>query len=1304
MAQQPMIGQMNAFDLDGGGNWSRYVERLEQYFVANGIEDDPKQVAVLLCVMGEKPYELLHNLLAPTKPATKKFKELVEAMGAHLQPKPLVIAERFKFHKRNQSSKETVQQYLAELRKLADKCKFDAYLEEALRDRFVCGLRSEVMQRRLLGEDDLKLQRAVEIAHGMETASKGASEFHDTTQPTDSKAVPDGIMTLPGAKIPCFRCTKIGHSPDSCYFRHQKCKACGKTGHIAKACKTKASDKPENPYSGSKGRKSGGRYQKRGANTIVAENVTDDLELLAVQSNKTSDSRIQLQVEIQNVPLCMELDTGASVSLISKKVWKQQFSFMKLNRSDILLRTYTGEPLQVLGTFTTRVKYKEQQADLPLLVVDGNGPSLFGRNWLSSITLDWREIKRLSTGVDGLLQQYQEIFKDELGTLKGIYAKLTVKPEATPKFFKPRSVPYALKSAIEQDLQRLLKLGVIEKVNHSEWAAPIVPVPKEDQSVRICGDYKVTVNPVLQVDQFPLPKPEDLFASLAGGKKFTKLDLSHEYQQVLLHPDSRKYVTVNTHQGLYQYNRLPFGIASAPAVFQETMEKVLQGLHNVVCYIDDILVTGKTDDEHQANLEKVFQRLRDYGLRLKQSKCAFMVPSVEYLGYVIDAEGIRATPKKVEAITKAPKPKNTTELRLVNYYGKFIPHLASITQPLNQLLCKHARWQWSNNCEKAFNCLKTHLASEKVLVHYDISLPLQLACDASAYGVGAVISHVTENGDEKPIAYSSRTLSKSERNYSQIEKEALSIIYGVKKFHQFLYGRKFTLITDHKPLLAILGPKSQLPTLAAARFQRWAIYLSAYHYDLCFRPTAKHSNADGLSRLPMEESDNEQSVDVATIFNLRQIELLPVNVQQLRKATSRDSDLAKVIQYLRSGWPAKVIPTVQPYYHRRTELTIEAGCLLWGTRVIIPEKCRKQVLQELHTSHPGIVKMKSIARSHVWWPQIDKQIEKLVKSCTACQENKNNPPTATLHPWSWPGRPWQRIHIDFAGPFQGSMFMIVVDAHSKWLEVFPMNCTTTEKTLQVLRNLFARYGLPDQLVSDNGPQFTSDEFQQCMKANGIKHIRSAPYHAASNGEAERYVQTFKKSMKAGRKDPGTLHLKLAQFLLSYRSTPHSTTGLSPAELFLKRPLKTRLDLLHPSVETNVMQSQADQKVSHDARSKLRVFEIGDSVWVKNLRGEPNWLQGTILEKTGPVSYRVSVNDQIWRRHVDQLRLNEGIATNTGPSPETDFDFPTPTVMDTSNNSEETITVDSQPTEATDTERRYPQRTRKPTQRLIEENS
>ena len=285
------------------------------------------------------------------------------------------------------------------------------------------------------------------------------------------------------------------------------------------------------------------------------------------------------------------------------------------------------------------------------------------------------------------------------------------------------------------------------------------------------------------------------------------------------------------------------------------MDTILAGISHVICYIDDILITGASEDEHLHNLEETLCRLQQQGITMKSSKCAIMQKSVEYLGHRVDGERLHTSDQKVEAVRRAPQPSNIKQLKLflemMQYYGKFIPHLATLLQPLNSLLCKDAKWKWTSECERAFTEAKETLASPTVLAHCDSQLPLRLAADASAYGVGAVISHVLPDGTKRPIGYASRTLTGSERNYAQLEKEALSLIFAVRKFHPYLYGRKFTLYTDHKPLVTIFGPKKGVPTLAAARLQRWALLLSAYDYQTEYKTTTAHANADGLSRLPL---------------------------------------------------------------------------------------------------------------------------------------------------------------------------------------------------------------------------------------------------------------------------------------------------------------------------------------------------------------------------------------------------------------------------------------------------------------------
>ena len=379
-----------------------------------------------------------------------------------------------------------------------------------------------------------------------------------------------------------------------------------------------------------------------------------------------------------------------------------------------------------------------------------------------------------------------------------------------------------------------------------------------------------------------------------------------------------------------------------------------------------------------------------------------------------------------------------------------------------------------------------------------------------------MISHIMPDGTERPILCASRTLTKSERNYSQLEKEALSLIYGVKKFHRYLYGRHFILVTDHKPLVTILGPKKGVPTLAAARLLRWSLILSAYIYDIEFRSTKEHSNVDMLSRLPFERVyDDQPDTWEPSVFNVSQLNMLPVSQNQLRNEIKADPLLSQVLLFTKSGWPSTISTELKPFFTKRTELPY----------------------------HPGMSRMKSLARSHIWWPHLDEDIETLCKSCSSCLAVKSCPAAAPLHPWSWPSRPWQRVHLDFAGPFMGSKFLLLVDAHSKWPEIYRMSSTSVHNTITILRNIFSSFGLPEQLVTDNGSEFTSSEFLEFMSQNGIKHILTAPYHPSSNGAVERLVQSFKRAIRSTEKEGKSLEHRLSNFLMMYRITPHATTNV-----------------------------------------------------------------------------------------------------------------------------------------------------------------
>ena len=1252
------------------------------------------------------------------------------------------MAERFHFYRRDQSAGETISEYIAELRRLSTHCEFqDGRLEEALRDRLVCGLRNEAIQRKLLTVADLTFDNALKTALGMEAAERSAQQLKGAdsvvVQQLSSRLSQSPSTRSSKKKAVCYRCGK-DHLHTACPFKDATCHYCGKTGHLASVCRTKLKNRQQ--------KKSDATKQENWVQTdfqeIASGSDSDPAStIFQLGSERRAPHPITVTVLVNNRPLQMELDTGAAVSIISEREQHRLYPHISLRPSHTLLRTYTGAPLTVAGEMTANIQYQKQTCSLPLVVVAGDGPALLGRDWLKHVKLDWKTIGLTALGgeqaqVQSILHRYPTVFSKSLGKMTNHSATLHVPDTARPIFCKPRPVPYSLREDVGKELDRLESIGVLEKVPHAEWAAPLVVVPKKDGTVRLCGDYKQTVNRRLEVDQYPLPKPNDLFSSLSGGQKFTKLDLTQAYQQLPLDPESQKYCVVNTHQGLYRYKRLPFGVASAPAIFQRVMDIVLQGIPRVHCYIDDVLISGATEEEHLHNLELVLSRLAENGITLKQEKCSFLRDSIEFLGHKIDSNGLHTSSKKVEAVVRAPRPTNQQQLRsflgLLQYYCKFLPNLSTLISPLNRLLQKNQRWRWTSDCERAFQEAKQTLSSAAVLVHYNPDLPLVLATDASAYGIGAVISHICPNGEERPIAYVSGTLTSSERNYSQLDKEALSIVNGVRKFHQYLYGRKFVLLTDHKPLTTILSSTRGVPPIAAARLQRWALFLSAYTYDIKYRSTSDHANADCLSRLPLPSVST--STQVSDVFIVKQIEALPVSATELRSMTRNDPLLSKVLQYTRKGWPSSVPAPLKPYFHRREELTLENDCVLWGIRVIVPKKLQDRVLEELHQSHIGIAKTKALARSHVWWPNLDSTIEAMVKSCSRCQAVQSSPAVSPLHPWAWPSRPWQRIHIDYAGPFLNKHFLVLVDAHSKWPEVIPMTTTTSSATIRELRRLFAAYGLPEQLVSDNGPQFVSDEFQEFLKKNRVKHLRSAPYHPSTNGLAERFVGTLKRALRASAFSGMTLHQQLMNFLLTYRTTPHASTGVSPASLFLNRHVRTRLDMIHPSVSDQVETAQSRQKNAHDSHSRVRSFIVGQRVLARNYRPGPKWIPGTLISQNGPLSFEVQISGGIrWKRHVDQL-LAAGDSPFQDAGPESSLEsavpkaltpvlpappstsvpstsdsvVPTPPTVSTSDSTPEPPRLPESPTEAespndftttTKTpERRYPQRVRRPPSR------
>lgn len=1168
--------------------WQTYKSRVQQYFIANDIsaKEDPtgkKRRAILLSALAEGTYKLAADLVLPKAIEDVPYEDILSYLDEHFTPKRVGFAERHNFYTAVQQPGETHTQWAARLRGLSAHCNFKN-VEETLRDKFIMGMQPGPEKEKIYAQDltDLALAKAVELAENLRCARAAATASSCSASASASAASGNELFKISkkyknsdSGKVKCAACGYTNHKTSECRFLNYVCKKCNRKGHLKKMC-TKVN------YVCTDGGDSGDNGDD------------DDGKLFYIRSLRGEP--MMETITINKFKYEFEIDSGSAVTVISESYYKTHFINVPLSNTRKQLTTYNGKKIICIGTVRMPVSYVGITRDLDFYVVQDGGPPLLGRDFISLFKLQLTPVNychETDLLFKNLKDKYTGLFSDKLGTFNKYKIKLSLKDNALPVFFKARPVAFALRDVVGKEIDRLVNLGILVPVEFSEYASPVVPVLKRDGTVRLCADYSVSLNKQLLVEQYPLPTVNELFSKLHEGQQFSKLDLSMAYNQFLLDEESQRLTCINTHRGLFKYTRLVFGLASAPAIFQRAMECILSGMDGVLCLLDDVLVTGKDKTEHLGRLHAVLKRLQGAGLTLQCGKCEFFKDKVSYLGYVVTKDGLKKSPEKIKAMVEAPLPTNINQLQsflgLVNYYRNFVPNASTILSPLYDLLRKGSKWNWTQEHNLAFLKIKELLASEQVLAHYKPSAKLILTVDASPSGLGAILSQVDSDGIERPIAFASRTLNAAEKRYAQIQKEATAIIYGVRRFHQYLYGRSnpFTLRTDHKPLISIFGPHKGIPEVSANRLQRYALFLSAYNYTIEYIRSADNS-ADFFSRssLPSPPNttppgcaeyarteqcsggDDELACDRASYVCFVFDNSAPVTLCKLREETKRDVVLNQVAKYITNGWPPKNVDIrLKPFYLCRSQLSFENGCVMRGHKVVIPESLYNKILMELHTSHLGIVKTKAEARSRFWFPGIDQALERLINSCNVCIQLRPSPPRAPIASWDKPCNPFNRLHIDFLGPINGCTYLVVVDAHTKWVEVYNMhNSTTSSAVIEKMCDFMSRFGMPVTLVSDNGTAFCSFEFNEFCKSNGISHVTTPVYHPASNGQAESYVKVVKKGIKSCLISCRTVKetkLKLLKYLMDYRNSIHSTTRYSPAQLVFGRKLRMRLDLINP---------------------------------------------------------------------------------------------------------------------------------------------
>ena len=1258
------------YDPENNSTFKNWYARYSDWFEVDAakLKDDAK-VRLLLRKLDTTAHARYLNYILPKTTRDFNFEETIEQLEKIFDHQMSLFNMRYNCMKIIKRPDDDFISYAGNVNRQCEDFKLANLTNDQFKCLiFVCGLNSSKdsdIRTRLLSKLDsdenvtldtltTESKRLIALKHDTNMIEKQIVSVQQIKQPFSKIHSDKSSSKIP--KKACWFCGKF-HYVQFCDFKNHECKDCKRVGHKEGFCSNARTNQSQETS------KQKSSYKRRHHNKPKTNGV------FMVSKIDYATHRKFITVNINGVPIKFQLDTASDISIISMDNWHKIGSPVKTKCTNSA-KNASGEILHLLSQFETNFSIGNNSPISGTCYISNiNDLNLLGIDWIEKFGLWDVPINTICNQVncynlnhqnviEELQRNFPSVFEKTLGTCTKTTASLQLKPNTKAIFRPKRPVPYAALEAVENELNRLEEIGVIKRVDFSSWAAPIVVTKKSNGSVRICADFSTGLNNALESHQYPLPLPEDIFATLAGGKFFSKIDCADAYLQIMVDDNSKQLLTINTHRGLYQYNRLCFGIKSAPGIFQQIMDTMLAGLPGVVSYLDDLIVVGRTFLEHQTNLNKLFKTIEEWGFHLNLEKSRFFQSSINYLGFIIDSQGRRPDPEKTAVIVKMPPPTDVTTLRsfigMINYYGQFINNMRELRSPFDKLLTKDTKFSWSKECQQSFIKVKQILQSDLLLTHFDPQLEIKVAADASQYGLGAVILHRFPDKTEKAIAHAARALTPAEQQYSQIEKEGLALVFALTKFHRMLHGRKFILSTDHKPLLSIFGSKKGIPIHTANRLQRWSLTLLSYDFTIEHVGTTKFGHADALSRLmdrsqvkydedPVIAAISTVDADVYQVYT-DAVRNLPITSDVIISATASDKTLQKVLKYQKSTWPDKIKDiTLQTFFNRRESLSEINGSILFSDRIVIPYKLQKKVLQQLHSGHPGIARMKAIARSYVYWPRIDADIEELVKRCVNCASAAKSPVKTTLSSWPMVKSPWSRIHIDFAGPFQGHYFLVIIDAYSKWPEIAMMSQITTSSTIYELKSVFARFGLPQTLVSDNGTQFTSTQFSEFCKTNGINHIRSPPYHPQSNGQAERFVDTFKRAMLK-MKEEGITRDILLVFLQSYRNTPNPAlpNNISPAEAIFGRKCRTILTLMNPTnsqMNIPIHNKKMEESFNKQHGAKQKSYKVNQSVYVIEYHiKKKTWVPAIITRCLGKVTYMVKIGDKEVHRHANQIRL------------------------------------------------------------------
>ncbi len=1264
--------------------WPVWKRTFQMYMIATGkdVESESKKIATFLWLVGARAMDIYSTLFPNDgstngilgKPATAKdtnesnatrtLQAVIEAFDGHCIPRKNGTMESFKYNTIVQKERQPFVEFETELRKQIQFCEYKctcglSYEERMLRDRIIIGVCDKKLQLQLLDGKDQPVNDVIDKCKAFEAANKNKLLLDKGVVQTVNSVEDQQLNVVDAIARRCYNCGALfgpGHLVE-CKAKRVSCNGCGKVGHFARFCKFgKAKWNNNNKQSGLevKNKIEEGKKETKsliwgdtGNNGEVGDGIACSLSQnvlpFRINSNsiRSSERRWKKTYQIGNQKVEFKIDTGSDVNCVPINVVKKTKTEIQDKELSYPVFDYSNNKVKIYGTVDLNCLDLKTKKSLTtrFLVVEDTFEPILGLD--SSVKfnlirrLDIDSVAYLPTTDEQFVETFRDVF-DGLGKFPSRQS-IILKEDAEPSLHYKKRIPHSLLEPLSSELKRLVREEIISPVSYpTDWVNNLQIVEKSNGKLRICLDPK-PLNKAIKREHFLIPTIDDFTSHMADQTVFTVLDLSSGFWQMELDQVSSDLTTFMTPFGRFKFNRVPFGLNCAPEMFQRNMVQIFGDIPGVLVYFDDIAVMGQTERDHDRTLSLVIERARKNGVKFNSEKIQYRKSQVEFMGHVLSCGSVKPKNKYREAICRMKKPENKQDvmrlLGLFKYLAKFIPNLSKRSTALRNLTQNNVAFEWNEIHEREFRDLLEVVTSDPVLAIYDKNKPVVVQTDASKDGLGCVL---TQGG--QPVAYASRTLSKNEQKWAQIEKELLAIVFACERFHYFLYGREFTVESDHKPLETLV--KRDMDDVTA-RLQRMFMFLLKYpKLSVIYKPGKAMLVADCLSRaqLPHVMEMEELSCVIHTVTKAAC--LSEENYKTYLSTIEREEQYKRICIFVTNGWPTyhKLDNFSQEFYKFKSELHFENGLLFRNHRLVIPTGLQKKIAMWLHAPHLGIEKTLARARLHYWWPGMNKQIKDIVLACETCETFKRNNQKEPLVQEETPEYP---LHIAAMDIFEyaGKNFISIIDAYSGFLMVEHVEHKSASHIIRKLRKCFNASGYPTKIKCDNNP-FNSDEFDRFVDECNMIVQYSSPRYPQSNGLAEKGVAIAKNILKRCYENNETTQYQYR--ILEYNTTPVASMQLAPCQLFNGRLLKTKMpvskallcrnNLNESQVQQKIKEKRMKQKYYFDRSAKaLPLLKVGDLVIFK--KNSHEWNYGTIVGNVNDRSYIVKDSfDNHYRRN------------------------------------------------------------------------